>query len=260
VSESVVDWGGRRIDYLKFTTMWTSDQFALYVQHALTQYVEQGGSVETWSKAVKITVLPPAGKRTSELRIFEVRGPEADRFRFLGKAWHKYLTRIDVKSYIAFNPNRSAEELFTNMWNSPTLYNLTLFSAKRESKNVKDSGRGGIRIGDMKSDMFVVIYRRRGQPYALEMRCQDKILYRLTREASSIATSKVTRYNDVFWEQMVDRVFDTGFERVIKSIEAAGYDSASTLLFVKQKRRVYAADTGLFIGLLDYKGDLLVRD
>jgi hypothetical protein len=249
---TVENFRGIRIDYLKFATYWSADQAQLYYDQIHKVANESAYPAEYVMRHIRFTVLPSNKGRAVPLRIVEISGPMCELYYNLPLHWSRHLVRMDTKEYTAFLPGKDMIPLAMSILNSGPRYQCNLKSGGREN-NSKDAlpGYVGLRIGSMKADLYVVIYQRRGEPYAIEVRMSDDMLRRGVSQVRDVLASAGPIEPERYWSTLRDQVHRKGIERVTSVLQDIGETTADTFATIGPRRRLVHRSTGEVVGYLD---------
>lgn len=136
-------------------------------------------------------------------------------------AWAPALKRFDVRGIQWDADGQSVLDVGQCLQRATIGYNVEVFNSKSASKRMgRDRGGQGFRVGSRKSDLCLVVYKRGGEPTAVEFRFQGRIL----RRALEMTVATWEKDDRVFdrWARLVEYSAAWGDKRLTRAMEAAG--------------------------------------
>jgi len=136
-------------------------------------------------------------------------------------AWARFLKRLDVRGTLWDVGHDAIVNTGQYLQRHVTSRNVETFSSKPASKRLgRDRGGKGFRIGSRKSDYCAVVYRRTGEPAAIEFRFQGQALIGLIRlNDENHWTENLTVSA---WLSLRDYASDSGDRRLSRVYDEAG--------------------------------------
>lgn len=209
-----------RPDYAKFVLEMEPDRFNQYYQalNAISHTRKYHGD---WLKSHKVTRLwaDGAGMETWSIEIWgEWAGLVA---ALTSPTWILSLRRFDVRA-IAWDTNEQAIiNLGQHLQRHVTSYNVNVYSTRPASKRMgRDRGGKGFAIGSHKSDLRITIYKRQGEPTAVEAQCSGAMLKRLV--ANSIQVAPLGADGHLTWLELSDQIVTLARARFNRVLELSG--------------------------------------
>jgi hypothetical protein len=93
------------------------------------------------------------------------------------------LKRVDVRAILWDADEEAVLALGQSIQRNETAYNVEVFNSRPASKREgRDRGGKGFRVGSRKSDLCIVVYKRTGEPTAIEYRFQGQMLREVLKQ------------------------------------------------------------------------------
>jgi len=209
-----------RPDYAKFVLEMEPDRFHQYYE-ALCAMSHTRKYHGEFLKSHKIQRLwgNPDGLETWTIEIW---GEWAGLVSALtSPTWILALKRFDVRA-IAWDTNEDTiVNLGQHLQRHVSSYNVNVYSTRPGSKRQgRDRGGKGFAIGSHKSDLRVTVYKRTGEPGAVEAQCSGAMLRRLVR--NSIAVVPLSSDCSETWQELSDQIITLARARFNRVLELAG--------------------------------------
>lgn len=204
-------------DYIKFLMICDQDEFAR--RYALfydaCERAAEGRPVTAKMVALGQNIGYADNKRRY---VLEAWGYTAEALWRLPWQWCKWLVRLDIKQVAEDWSDLDVDNLFQR-WNMyDTVRNKQSFNSRHRSKREGRSGGGrGIALGSHKSDLRVSVYRRRGQPYHMEVQLMGKRLRSLISDTAEQRRLMTEADQMKFWTQLCVDGFYVGLIQATKS-------------------------------------------
>lgn len=209
-----------RFDYAKFVCtvprgLWHSYYRAMNEEsHKLKLHGE-------WLRSHKVTAWPSQSPdyETTCIEIWGEWTAIVERLPF--DVWAPWLKRLDVRAALWDVSGEAILHTGQTIQRASCGYNVEVFNSKPASKRLgRDRGGQGFRIGSRKSDICAVIYKRTGEPSAVEFRFQGQALRNLLTPNLELAAS----FGEVCsaWYALRDDARVKGERRLQVAYNAAG--------------------------------------
>lgn len=256
-----------RADYAKFILEMESDRFNQYYQ-ALCAISHTRKYHGDFLKSHKVTRLWADG-RGMETWSIEIWGEWAGLVTSLASpTWLLSLRRFDVRA-IAWDTNEETiVNLGQHLQRHVTTYNVNVYSTRPGTKRQgRDRGGKGFAIGSHKSDLRITVYKRTGEPGAIEAQCSGSMLRRLV--SNSIAVVPLKDDSSDTWQELSDQIVTLARHRFNRVLELAGIGQywpvvgAPALPNVDPVQSAFIAETNWLDeghsddGIFDYRPDTI---
>lgn len=209
-----------RPDYAKFLLNLPRGLFHQYYE-ALNRESHEVKYHGDWLKSHKVTALP-CQNQDYENTVIEIWGEWAgivSRLPF--QVWGQSLRRFDVRAIVWDADEDAVLSVGQRLQRSDVGYNVEVFNSKPASKRMgRDRGGKGFRVGSRKSDVCSVVYKRTGEPTAVEFRFQGQVL-RSQVEWVLYHASEAKGTVDL-WKNLIQRGEAAGQRRLQMVLERAG--------------------------------------
>jgi len=209
-----------RPDYAKFILEMEPDRFNQVYQAmcAISHTRKYHGD---FLKSHKVTRLWADG-RGMETWSIELWGEWAGLVASLtSPTWVLSLRRFDVRAIIWDTDENTIVNLGQHLQRHVTSYNVNVYSTRPGSKRQgRDRGGKGFAIGSHKSDLRITVYKRTGEPAAIEAQCSGAMLRRLV--ANSIKVAPLGADGDRTWVELSDEIITLARARFNRVLELAG--------------------------------------
>lgn len=209
-----------RPDYAKFLLHLPAGLFHQYYA-ALNRESHEVKYHGDWLNSHKVVALP-CQRDDYENTVIEIWGEWAgivSRLDF--PVWGSSLRRLDVRAIVWDADEDAVLAVGQRLQRSDVGYNVEVFSSKPASKRMgRDRGGKGFRVGSRKSDVCSVVYKRSGDPVAIEFRFQGQVLRNMV-EWVLYHYSGAEGTVDL-WRHLVERGEAAGQKRLQTVLERAG--------------------------------------
>lgn len=209
-----------RPDYAKFLFNLPRGLFASYYTR-LNEASHERKFHGDWLKSHKVTALP-CQNPDYENTIIEIWGEWSGLVTDLPfSVWGPSLRRFDVRAIVWDADEDAVLAVGQRLQRSDIGYNVEVFNSKPASKRMgRDRGGKGYRIGSRKSDVCSVVYKRTGEPVAMEFRFQGQALRAMVE--NTLHTWQGHEAVRDLWRMMVERCESAGQRRLQRCLERAG--------------------------------------
>lgn len=211
-----------RFDMLcaRYHDVWQGEIVALGMQ---ARHTAEDAGVDAKYNTRCLGQEPEGDKR---LYSFETWGPFSDAWaQTVGPLKWMELQRLDIRIECDIDPEKLTGLYGHVSANGKYGRNVNLFdSREREKKEGRHAGGKGISIGSHKSDRRLVIYRRKGEPGAIELQLSGRTLQKLV--AAVVAEARATDGEFSFYKRMME----VGRSALEKMAREAGFESAYALV------------------------------
>jgi hypothetical protein len=167
-----------------------------------------------------------SGKR---IYIIETWGPFAQAvFERLPEQYYKHVCRLDYRIELEVNADRLADLAHYMEKNGRGSRNVNYFNTRERQKSEgRHAGGKGVSHGSHKSDIRLAVYKRKGEPGAIEIQVSGDTVRDLVRAAT-------TPEGDVYGEVPRERVTGYLIATLAKRVRVAGFeDTAQLAAFVQ---------------------------
>ena len=212
-----------RPDYAKFLFNLPRGLFATYYQriNAASHEVKFHGD---WLKSHKVTALP-CQNPDYENTVLESWGEWSGVVRSMPfQLWASALRRFDVRAVVWDADGDAVLATGQRLQRADVGYNVEVFNSKPASKRMgRDRGGKGFRIGSRKSDQCCVVYKRSGEPVAMEHRVQGQVL----RNCATHVITRMAQQGETIdlWQWFIDECVAKGQRRLEVCLDRAGIGS-----------------------------------
>jgi hypothetical protein len=135
--------------------------------------------------------------------------------------WSRFLRRLDVRGTLWDVGEDAIVSTGQYLQRNVASRNVEVFSSKPASKRLgRDRGGKGFRIGSRKSDYCAVVYRRTGEPSAVEFRFQGQALRGLLRLNHQFYVADDLSFST--WNSLKRLASDSGDRRLSRVYDEAG--------------------------------------
>ena len=212
-----------RYDYAKFLIECTPELWAHWYQGLNLASHERKYSTE-WLKSHKVNRLWYNAAANKETWSIDIWGEWAGIVDVLDAAWFPFLKRLDVRAIVWDADEAAVSSLGLHLFKNITSHNIRVFNTRPATKRLgRDRGGIGFAIGSHKSDLRISVYKRTGEPVALEYQMSGAFLERLKGEVcKQLAGGDDTV--DYFFH-LRERVKIAGETRLTRVLDAAGIGS-----------------------------------
>lgn len=209
-----------RPDYAKFLIVAPAGTFHQYYA-ALNRASHETKFHGDWLKSHKVQALPSQNP-DYETTAIEIWGEWAGIVRSMPfSLWGKFLKRFDVRAIVWDADGDAVLAVGQRLQRADVGYNVEAFNSKPASKRLgRDRGGKGFRVGSRKSDVCSVVYKRTGEPVAMEFRFQAQVLRNMV-EWVNYHLSTDERLFDA-WQSLIERCESAGQRRLQLVLERAG--------------------------------------
>lgn len=209
-----------RPDYAKFVFELPRGLFTHYYQELNRESHECKFHGE-WLKSHRVQALRSMHPDL-ETTVVEIWGEWAGIVRRLPwEAWGSHVKRFDARAISWDADGDAVLAVGHQLQMGQVQYNVEVFNSKPASKrHGRDRGGQGFRLGSRKSDICIVVYKRTGEPVAIEFRMQGQVL-----KDRIWAISKDSPLPEVVcdrWQMLIDFCESNGQKRLQRSLEQAG--------------------------------------
>jgi hypothetical protein len=209
-----------RPDYAKFILEMERDRFDQYYQALCTLSHERKYHGD-FLKSHKVTRLWADG-RGMETWSIELWGEWAGLVSLLSSpTWILALRRFDVRAIAWDTDEETIVNLGQHLQRHVTTYNVNVYSTRPGSKRQgRDRGGKGFAIGSHKSDLRITVYKRTGEPAAIEAQCSGAMLRRLVK--NSIEVVPLGKDSSATVRELSDQIITLARARFNRVLELAG--------------------------------------
>jgi len=209
-----------RADYAKFLFSLPRGLFHQYYE-ALNRASHEVKFHGDWLNSHKVTALP-SNNPDVDNTVIEIWGEWAGLVsRLPFRVWGAALRRFDVRAVVWDADEDAVLAVGQRLQRSDVGYNVEVFNSKPASKRMgRDRGGKGFRVGSRKSDCCLVVYKRTGEPAAVEFRFQGQILRSQVEWVLYHHSEASDTVN--LWPKMIERGESAGQRRLQAVLERAG--------------------------------------
>jgi len=209
-----------RPDYAKFLLHTPNGTWHQYYE-ALNRASHETKFHGDWLKSHKVVALPSQNP-DYELTAIEIWGEWAGLVRSMPfSVWGKSLKRLDIRAIVWDADGDAVLAVGQRLQRADVGYNVETFHSKPASKrHGRDRGGQGFRVGSRKSDVCTVVYKRSGDPVAIEYRFQGQVLRNMVEWVQYHLSTDEVLFDA--WENLIDRGTSAGQRRLALVLERAG--------------------------------------